>query len=486
MSTFLSLVAAGALATAQAQAPTVTPQLLPAQNADASNPAGQQQELLTLEEALKLAQEASLDLEVLRARAAQAETISARAWAQQLPQLSVGGSYTYNSASANFVQARQQAIRDVGAPQDPPGETLPGAPTPYVIVPFDFIELEIQKTHGLAGQAELRQVLFAPELWAAIRMAGLSEKVAELNIENARREVLFAVAQAFYGVATLQESVKVNEVLLEVARAHEKDAQIKVDTGVAPKLTLLRAQLDRSRAEQDVVRAQTALLSSRLGLATLLNRRPNFEVAQPPEPEVSTELERGEVVKLADEAILRRPDIEATRVQLQINETDRASAWAKYLPSLALNGRFMLSNAAGFTGRPDTWAVGVGLSWNLFDGGLREATIRESSAKLREARVLKEQAERRTRDEVYRARLDLESARANRLKAEDSARLARESAALAELQFKAGMATYIEASDANTVLTQAEIGLLTERLNEQLAALQLRKAAGLFAEGGSL
>src|SRR5690606_21100222 len=105
---------------------------------------------------------------------------------------------------------------------------------------------------------------------------------------------------------------------------------------------------------------------------------------------------------------------------------------------------------------------------------------------LREARALKEQAERNTRDEVFRARLDLESARANRLKAEDSASLARESAALAELQFKAGMATYIEASDANTVLTQAEIGLLTERLNEQLAALRLLKAAGLFANEGSL
>src|SRR5690606_16030529 len=107
-------------------------------------------------------------------------------------------------------------------------------------------------------------VLFAPELWAAIRMAGLSERIAELNIENARREVLFAVTQAFYGVATLQESVKVNEVLLNVALEHEKDAQLKVQAGTAPKLTLLRAQLDRSKAEQDVVRAKTSLLSSRL------------------------------------------------------------------------------------------------------------------------------------------------------------------------------------------------------------------------------
>lgn len=489
--TFLSLVAASALSLSPSS--QATDRLLPQSTepqtgggASTAEATQAEQEVLTLEAAIAQAEKSSLDLEVLRARAAQAETISAKVWSSYLPQVSVGGSYTYNNTAAELMMPTAEAIRDMGVPIDPEGEDLPGAPTSLVSVPYGFENLEIQKQHAFAAQAQLSQAIFVPAVWTAGRVAGLSERISELNIENARREVLFAVTQSFYAVATMQESVKVTEALLKVAADHEKDAQLQVDTGTAPRLTLLRAQLDRSRAEQDVVRAQTNLVSARLALATLLNRRANFEVAPPPEPTVPQDLERGEVVRLADEAIERRPDIAAISVQRDVAQVQHSQSWFKYLPTLALTARYSIQNAAGFTGRPDNWSAGLGLNWNIFDGGLREAENRELAAKLREARALEEQSQRNVRDEVFRARLDLESARANRLKAEDSARLARESSAMVELQFRAGASSYIEVADANSVLTQAEVGLLTERLNEQLAALRLVKAAGLFAVDGEL
>jgi len=489
--TFLSLVAAGALTLAppaQASSNLLPQSTEPPAGGGSAQPRESEgeREVLTLEAAIAQAEKSSLDLEVLRARAAQAETISAKVWSAYLPQLSVAGGYTYNNTAAELMMPTAEAIRDMGVPIDPEGEDLPGAPTPYVSVPYGFESLEIQKQHAFAAQAQLSQAIFAPTLWTAGRVAGLSERISELNIENARREVLFAVTQSFYAVATMQESVKVTEALLKVAADHERDAQLQVETGTAPRLTLLRAQLDRSRAEQDLVRAQTNLVSARLALATLLNRRADFEVAPPPEPEVPADLERGEVLRLANEAIERRPDIAALSVQRDVAQIQHGQSWFKYLPTIGLSANYSIQNAAGFTGRPDNWNVGLGLNWNIFDGGLREAENRELAAKLREARALEEQAQRNARDEVFRARLDLESARANRLKAEDTARLARESAAMVELQFRAGASSYIEVADSNSVLTQAEVGLLTERLNEQLAALQLIKAAGLFAVDGSL
>jgi outer membrane protein TolC len=135
----------------------------------------------------------------------------------------------------------------------------------------------------------------------------------------------------------------------------------------------------------------------------------------------------------------------------------------------------------GFIGRNTNWFVTVGLQWVLWDGGLREAELRESSARIAEAKANAGAAENRVRDEVRRGLLDLASARANRLKAERQLELAREGQRLVDVSFKAGAATYLEVTDATTTLAAAETGFVGETLNASLAALRVLKAAGQFA-----
>lgn len=89
-------------------------------------------------------------------------------------------------------------------------------------------------------------------------------------------------------------------------------------------------------------------------------------------------------------------------------------------------------------------------------------------------------AENKARDEVRRALLDLETARSNRLTAEEQLTLARENAALVKASFEAGAGTYLEVVDANAALTGAELSNLSETLNVDLAVLKLARAAGLF------
>jgi len=134
---------------------------------------------------------------------------------------------------------------------------------------------------------------------------------------------------------------------------------------------------------------------------------------------------------------------------------------------------------AGFTGHNDSWQVGVGLSWTLFDGGLREAQLRQAAARVAEADAARTASEERVRDEVRRARLDLESAEANRIKAIEQARLARENATLALTNLQAGAATYLEVTDASSTLSSTELGAITEGLNVRLAQLALSKALGV-------
>lgn len=462
--------------------PDVTAQQRPAAE-EAQAPAQDEGPLLTLDASIRLAGERNLDLQAARARLAQARTQTAKAWAGYLPQVSVGASYTRNNVEAKIALPTGYYIRDVGQPQGPafnPAQPIssdnpPGAQTPYVLFPSGFQQATIQSLNQLGAQAQLSQAVLAPPLWTAIKSAYLGTEVAELSTENARREVLFAVAQTYYGAVGLREAVKVQEKLLAINRDHERDARVRYEAGASPKVALLRAEIDRARSEQDVKRAQNAYLGMKIALAQLLDRDTNFSLDIPPEPQVPADLS-----KLEDAAVRDRPDVQASRKSQELAETSRTTVLLQYLPTVGVSAVYRLANVTGFTGRNDSWAITVGANWTIFDGGLREANLREAGARIAEAEANRLNAERKAKDDVARAKLDLDSAVANRVKAAEQLRLARENMDLVNVSYRAGTATYLEVADASGALASAEIGAISENLNAALAALRLLKVAGQF------
>ena len=52
-----------------------------------------------------------------------------------------------------------------------------------------------------------------------------------------------------------------------------------------------------------------------------------------------------------------------------------AGVETRYLPSLSLDASYSPSSVAGLTGHKDSWRIGIGLSWALLDGVLREARL---------------------------------------------------------------------------------------------------------------
>ncbi len=430
--------------------------------------------VLTLDEALAEAQRKNLDLKAARARLEQAEQASSKAWAGYLPSLTATGAYTRNSNEARIQLPVGSNIRDVGAPTSEPG-TLPGTPTNLQIVPDRILDVTIQPRDALNAQIELRQAVLVPSLWAAIKAAAQAERLAGFSTEAQRREILFIVAQAFYGAAASQAALTAQSRLLELNLAREKDTQARFEAGTVTRVAVLRAQLDRTRAEQDMVRSRNALAAAKLALATLLQRDPDFELAPPPEPALPPAREGME-----EQAIEQRPDVAAARQSEALARTHRRGVWLSYLPTVGLSAAYRVSNAGGFTGQNTSWLVTLAASWTIWDGGLREANLREQSARVAEAEAQRQASEARTREEVARYQLELESALANRAKAQEAVELARESQRLTDISFRAGVATYLEVADTNTALTAAEVGFVAERLQASLAALRLLKSVGAF------
>jgi outer membrane protein TolC len=416
--------------------------------------------VLTLDDALRLARERNLDLRAAAARLRQAQQATWKAWAGYLPQVSARGTYTRNGEAV-----------EIPFPVGLTNPTIAAVPA-QESQELEFSTIPVVPRTQLQGQIDASQMLLSPALWFGIRAASRGVDVAELSTEGVRRDVLFGTAQAFYGVASLRRTVQISERLLEIAQRQERDARVRYEAGTIAKVGLLRAEIDRARAEQDLRRARNSYQSARIGLATLLDRPVDFEVADPPEPNLPPDGARLEADALRD-----RTDVRAARSSLDSAHAAHRAQIGNYFPDLAAFGRYQNADVAGLTGQ-EAWAIGLSLQWTILDGGLREAELREASARVDEAEASLASAEARIRAEVRQALLDLESARANAAKAREQRDLAAENQRLVDVSFRAGAATSVEQADATAELRNAEIGYTTEALGAQLAALRVLQVAG--------
>lgn len=435
--------------------------------------------LLPLDQALTMARARNLDLKAAVARYEAAKEIIGKTWSGYLPQLSASGSYTRNNIGAAFAAPSGLYIRQ-GVPETqyyaPPPPNLPGTiPNPPLTVVPTYQSIVVQEQNQWTGKISGSQNILALSLIASIRAATLTARAAELTLENTRRQILFGVAQQYYAAAGLRRAAEVQAQLLEIETGREKDAQVRFDAGSVNKIFLLRAQIDKSQAEQNLRATRYGYTASKAALAILLERSADFEVDIPPELVLPEGLD-----KLEDVAPVRRADVLSLKMQAEAADANHTSVILSYLPTVNFNGAYQISNATGFTGLEGSWYFSFGLNWTLFDGGLREATLREAAANARAAADSATSLDLQSKEQVRTAQLQLESARVNREKAADQVKLARENLALVRINTEAGAATYLEQEDAISALDQAELVLIQETLNSQLGVLAVENAAGIY------
>lgn len=435
-------LSAVALALALAQAP---PQGSPPPAAAGAAPG-----VITLDEALRLAKERNLDLQVLRARLDQADEISWKAWSRYLPQVTATGAW----------QWQKENILPAGA-----------------LFP---VEITLQPGEVKQGQIEVTQTLLSPTLIYTIRAAMRSGEAAALSIGDGQRALLFGVASAYYGSASLKQAIGVSERLLEIAQRQEKDARVRFQAGTVAKVALLRAEIDRARAEQDLKRARNSFESARIALATLLDRAADFDVVDPPSPPLPDAPDADTLVRAA---LQNRLDVRAARAQVGAAHATRNAAIGRYFPNIGAFARGQGTSSPGAIGLGENWQAGLSLQWQILDGGLRESDLREGNAKIAEADAALRSAEAKARQDVLQALLDLDSARANAAKAKEQRDLATENLRLVDVSYRAGAATAVELADATASLRTAEAGVTAETLAAQLAALRVLQVAGEFEPG---
>ena len=383
-----------------------------------------------------------------RADAASARVRQVRAGL--LPSLSLSGSW----ANRNFNSKAQ-------------GISFPGVPT--IIGPFNAYDGRVRVTQTLFDFSNLGRVSAAKSAVTAASaersavVEASAQNVALAYLRGVRAQAVVAARQAdsslaaeLVGLAVAQQQAGVS-ASIDVTRARSQLADAAGRLVVAGN-QLDRAKIDLARAlglDPATPIALTDSLSAQLGAADVPSDR-NAAVAQ---------------------AVAARPDLAAEVARGTAARTSASAISAERLPRLEFEADYGLSGVR----LPDalgTRQVAVQVTLPILDGFRREGRLAEQQAVVQESDVRARDLRQQVAADVDGALLDLRSAAAQQMIANDRLQLAAEEVSQARQRFKAGVAGNIEVINAQASLLRARDADIDARFAAVSARIALARSVG--------
>ncbi len=410
--------------------------------------------IITLEQALQLAEEHQPQLAQARANVDVARARADEARAPLLPQLT--GAASYQRTTANFV-ARPGIVPSslVGAPQTPTFTT------------FDFWSFNLNLNQLVWDFQSVDRFRAAKE---TARSQGDTARVTDLQVRLTVRTAYFT-ARAQHALVGVARDTLANQ------DRHLAQIQGFVVAGTRPQIDLAQARTDRANAMVQVIQTENnyEVSKAQLNQAMGVEGPTDFDVADEPDEPIDGESSTDEA--LLPEALRARPEMASLDAQIRSQLLTRRANVGGYLPGIGFatalsDAGVSISNLAW------NWNATVNVTWNLFNGLLTPAQVAEASAGVQLLEAQRDQERQQIRLEVTQGRLAVRAAKITVTAAEEALVNARLRYELAEGRYQAGVGSVIELGDAQVALTTAAAQRVQADYSVATARAQLGRALG--------
>ena len=332
------------------------------------------------------------------------------------------------------------------------------------------------QTYGLAAAVDLftggRREAYDALARADLRAAGST-------LVSDRFVVMLSAQQGFYEVVRAGD-------LVQVARAGlaEADQLLKFTTsmfraGTLTRSDLLRAQLQSTTMQEQLLAATDTLVAASYALGWLvgIDGAVGVRVDSASEAIRSLALDDSSIVRLAVEAspsVAVAEDVEAaTKAGLRAART-------QYVPTVTATGaRNWANSSTVVTGAPRPgWTVTVGTSFPVFNGFQREDAVTRSEVAAYVARVTLNDTRRSVRASAAQLLAALNTSTASIALGTEAIRSAREDLRVQTARYRAGISTILYVLTSEAALLQAEYSLAQSQHRYHITRAALEALVG--------
>lgn len=400
-----------------------------------------------------------------------------------LPKLTFDANYTVSAGGRRIDfpigDLLNETYRNLNALNAVPGNLPPG------VVPGQYPTLENQQIQFLPNNFHETKVSFAYPIFNSdlkynreIQNSLLQSKSAQQAIGT--HELRYQITESYLRYLQTLEAEQVwnnaRTVLTELRRFNES----LVKNNVATRDIVATADYELSKAENEAYKLRSQQNTARAYFNFLINKDLQSEVM------VDTALLRSAVAayqpnQLVQQALTNRPEFAALRAGQQAAETDvRRNAANLRLPDFYLGGSLGFQGFGYTFSSEQAYALAqVGLTYDLFDGGIRRSKTQEARIESEKIRNQTAQAQQQVALQVTSAWNDLDAAQNTFRTAQAGLRAAEETFRIVNNKYRASQVLLLEFLDAQNRVTTARLQQLLAWTDVLLREAALRKAAGL-------
>lgn len=416
---------------------------------------------LTLEQAINLAlkQNHSIHLRELSIEQMQSKKDEARS--NYLPQIKASGSVLHITELAG-VEIPAGALGNYSSTGPVPGKSLfidQGAATGY--------------TGGVGLQQPLTQLF-------KIHQANIAAKqdilVAKTQLDQTQDAIALQVRQLYYNILINQQKLKASQEQLAAAQVKDEESQSSVARGSALEIAALQSKAAILQAQQEDLTLQLQGKDLERQLADALGLPVNTPLDLDPGAAAAT-LDiptRAEAIQIA---FAQNQDLKAARQTLVKAQAGLAAAKDAYIPDVTALSRYSYQSGIPLLVH-NFGTFGFSLSYDLFDGGHREAQIREARSEVHSAEVDVDKIQSEIEVQVQSLYDKVDELRQMVDVAGQVLKVRTEAARLADRQFEQTAALNSTRSQSHADLASAAASLLEANCGLSLAEADLKRTIG--------
>ena len=414
------------------------------------------QDVLTLEECLRLGIENNLFLESSRNEIRKGEHTLSENRAKLLPQINAVAGF-----NDNF---------------NPPVSVTDGSAygNPYNVTKT----LQYNASAGI----QLQMPLYNQTVYMAVDIARTMNELNRLSYEKAREDLILQISKMYYLSQNTAEQIAL--IKENISRLNELSSitQAFYDNGMAMEVDVKRVNINLENQRVQYDNAQSMLTQQLNLLKYVIDYPADKEIALTP---VDTENTTSVSLTGLDN---NQYELQLLQSKQKLAEQQRKMIGQGYIPSLSLTGSWMYS---AYTDKAKNWfhsgpsnhwynSSGIGLTLRIpiFDGLDKRAKMKKAKIEIENAKLSYENALKNMQTQYLNATNELMNSQRNFRKQKDNYLLAEDVYQVTTDRYREGIASMTEVLQDEMRMSEAQTNYINAHYNYQVTNLSLLKLTG--------
>ena len=414
------------------------------------------QDVLTLEECLRLGIENNLCLESSRNEIRKGEHTLSENRAKLLPQINAVAGF-----NDNF---------------NPPVSVTDGSAygNPYNVTKT----LQYNASAGI----QLQMPLYNQTVYMAVDIARTMNELNRLSYEKAREDLILQISKMYYLSQNTAEQIAL--IKENISRLNELSSitQAFYDNGMAMEVDVKRVNINLENQRVQYDNAQSMLTQQLNLLKYVIDYPADKEIALTP---VDTENTTSVSLTGLDN---NQYELQLLQSKQKLAEQQRKMIGQGYIPSLSLTGSWMYS---AYTDKAKNWfhsgpsnhwynSSGIGLTLRIpiFDGLDKRAKMKKAKIEIENAKLSYENALKNMQTQYLNATNELMNSQRNFRKQKDNYLLAEDVYQVTTDRYREGIASMTEVLQDEMRMSEAQNNYINAHYNYQVTNLSLLKLTG--------